>query len=321
MELSWRTNRGDFLVEAASRRLRFTFGGYFSKFVSTNPSKEEWVNDYGDEFFPQQSKGPCRSLANTHIPPPYDSSNDTDDDDNEDGDDDDDDDDENRLADDLEGSFINFSDYVPNAVADRIDPSVSDHASPCLSATRQPSSSLNPAHDGQISLQDATFSAYFQILDARIQGGKRGELCCHQQSQPVFRTGGENIESNAGNRGPKGHNHGNEMGDFAMVEGEDEDEDEDEMTDSCLNLINHLDYVMFPTAEVLEFVRGGEMEVLEAVDDEEVSCRRFLGEEQYDEDNKELGRGQLENRGRRWFRCGVFSKDVTRRLHQLRYGC
>ncbi|KAL7957306.1 hypothetical protein V8C34DRAFT_325421 [Trichoderma compactum] len=336
MELSWRTKyvgrihtfrkprsesinrRGDLLVEAASRRLRFTFGGYFSKSASTNPIKEQWLNDGGDEFFLQQSKGPCRSLANTHMPPPYDSGDDGGDE--GDNDNNDDDDDENRFLDDLEGSFTNVSDYVFNAVADRIDPSVSDHVSPCLSATRQPSSSLNPVHDGQISLQDATFSAYFRILDARIQSGKRGESCCHEQSQPMFRTEDENMESNAGNRGSRGHNHGNELGDCVMVEGEGEDEDEDEITDSCLDPISHLDYVMFPTPKVLEFVRGGEIQVLEGFDDEEASCRRFLGEEQYDEDHKELGREQLENRGRRWFRCGVFSKDVTRRFHRLRYG-
>ncbi|KAK4061075.1 uncharacterized protein Triagg1_10502 [Trichoderma aggressivum f. europaeum] len=299
MELSWRTNHGNFLMEAASRRLPFTFGGYFSRSASTNPHKEEWMNDSDDEFPPQLSKGSYRSLANTHIPPPYDSSDDGDDED--DDDDDGDDHNESRFINHLEGSFINLSDHVFNAVADRIDPSVSGHVSPCLSAARRPSSSFNMTHDGHISLQDATFPAYFQMLDARIQSGKRGESCRHEQSQPVFRTD-ENIESNAENRNSKYHNQGNEQETFAMIEREDEDEDEDGMTDSCLNLTNHLDYVMFPTAEVLEFVRGGEMEVLEDVEDEEASCRRFPGEEQYDEDNKELGRGQLENRGRRWFR-------------------
>ncbi|KAL6695756.1 hypothetical protein J3F84DRAFT_349065 [Trichoderma pleuroticola] len=276
---------------------------------------EEWVNDSDDEFPPQQWERPRRSLANTHIPPSHDSGDDADDEDNKD-DDDDDDDDENRF---LEGSF-NLGDYVFNAVVDRIDPLMSDHVSPCLSVTRQPSSSLNPVHDGQTSLQDATFSGYFQVLDARIQSGKRGESCSHEQSQPVFRTENENIENNTENRGSKDHNHGNEEGGFSMVEREEEEEEE--MTDSCLNITSHLDYVIFPTADVLEFVRGGEMEVLEDVDAEEAACRRFLGkEQQYDEDNKELGRGQLENRGRRWFRCGVFSKDVTRRLHRLINGC
>ncbi|KAL7794159.1 hypothetical protein V8C43DRAFT_305193 [Trichoderma afarasin] len=306
---------GDFLAEEASRSFPFAFGSFFSNPVSTKPSKEEWVKDIGDEFSPLQSERPRRTLANAHMPPPYDSG-----DDGDDENDDDDNDDDNGFIDDLEGYF-NFNDYVFSAVANRTDPSVSDHVSPCLSATRQPSSSLNPVHDGQTSLQDATFSAYFQILDARIQSGKRGESCRHEQSQPVFRTEDENIESNKENRGPKDHNQGNELGDCVMVEGEESEDEEDDMTDSCLNVIDHLDYVMFPTAEVVEFVRGGEMEVLED-DDEESACRRFLGEEQYDEDNnKELGREELENRGRRWFRCGVFSKDVTRRLHRLRYGC
>ncbi|KAL6831803.1 hypothetical protein V8C40DRAFT_263095 [Trichoderma camerunense] len=317
MELSWSPSRGDFFAEASSRSFPFTFGGYFSKPASTKPSKEEWVKDIGNEIFPQQSKRPRRTLANAHMPPPYDSGDDGDDE----HDDDDDENDENRFAVDIERYCIDFSDYVFNGVVDRIDPLVLDHASPCLSTTRQSSSSLNPVHDGQISLQDATFSAYFQTLNARIQSGKRGESCLHEQSQPVLRTEDENIESNKESRGQKDHNQGNELGDCVMVEGE-ESEDEDEMTDSCLNVMDHLDYVMFPTAEVLEFVRGGEMEVLEDVDDGEAACRRFLGEEQYDEEeNKELGREELENRGRRWFRCGVFSKDVTRRLHRLRYGC
>ncbi|KAL6812166.1 hypothetical protein J3E69DRAFT_359903 [Trichoderma sp. SZMC 28015] len=316
MELSWRPSHGDFFAEEASRSLPFTFGGYFSKFASTNPSKEEWVNEFGDEFSLHQSEMPRRTLANTHRPPPYDSGDDGDDE----NDDDDDDENDDGFIDEIEGYF-NFNDYVFNTVADRIDPSVSDHVSPCLSATRQPSSSLNPVHDGQTSLQDATFSAYFQILDARIQSGKRGESCFHEQSHSVFRTEDENIESNTENKRSKDSNEGNELGDCVMVEGEESEDEEDEMTDSCLNVIDHLDYVMFPTAEVLEFVRGGEMEVLEDVDDKDAACRRFLGEEQYDEDNKELGREELENRGRRWFRCGVFSKDVTRRLHRLRYGC
>ncbi|PTB53323.1 hypothetical protein M431DRAFT_119026 [Trichoderma harzianum CBS 226.95] len=297
-------SHGDFLAEEVSRSFPFTFSGFFSNSAWTNPSKEERVNDNDDQFPPQQSERPRRTLANAHIPPPYDSGDDGDDE----HDDDDDGNDENRFVDDIERYCIDFSDYVFNGVDDRIDPLVSDHVSPRLSATRQPSSSLSPVHDGQISLQDATFSAYFQILDARIQSGKRGTSCRHEQSLPVFRTEDENIESNKENRGPKDHNQGNELGDCVMVEGEEEDE-EDEMTDSCLNVIDHLDYVMFPTAEVLEFARGGEMEVLEDVDDEEAACRRFLGEEQYDEDNKELGREELENRGRRWFRCGVFSKD------------
>ncbi|KKP00745.1 hypothetical protein THAR02_07132 [Trichoderma harzianum] len=319
MELSWRPSSGDLLAQATSRSLPFTFGGYFSKFALTKLSKEEWLNEFGDEIFPQQSERPQRTLANTHIPPPYDSSDDGDDE----HDDDDDDNDENRFVDDIERSCIEFNNYVFNAVADRFDPSVSDHVSPCMSATRQPSSSLNPVHDGQINPQDATFFAYFQILVARIQSGKRGDSGCHEQSQPVFRTTeDENIESNTENRLSKDYNQGNELGDRIMVEGEESEDEEDEMTDSCLNVMDHLDYVMFPTAEVLEFVRGGEMEVLEDVGDEEAVSRRFLGEAQYDEeDNKELGREELENRGRRWFRCGVFSKDVTRRLHRLRYGC
>lgn len=340
MELSWRpryvgeiytfrrprsesiNSNGDSLAEEASRTSPFTFRGFLSKSASTKPSKEEWVKDIGDEFSLHQSEMPRRTLANTHRPPPYDSGDDGDDE----NDDDDDDDNDDGFIDEIEGYF-NFNDYVFNTVADRIDPSVSDHVSPCLSATRQASSSLNSVHDGQISLQDATFSTYFQILDARVQSGKRGESCFHEQSHSVFRTEDDDIESNnAENRGPKDHNHGNEIGDCVMVEGEESEDEEDDMTDSCLNVMDHLDYVMFPTSEVLEFVRGGEMEVLEDVDDEEAACRRFLGEEQYDEeqydeDNKELGREELENRGRRWFRCGVFSKDVTRRLHRLRYGC
>ncbi|KAL7908283.1 hypothetical protein GGI35DRAFT_57394 [Trichoderma velutinum] len=276
MELSWRNNRDNFLAEVASRIPSIGFDGYSSDCAPTNPSNEEWVNDNGDEFSPQQSETPRRSLANTHILPPHGSSDDEDSD--EVDDDDDDDDDENLSVEDPEGFFIDFSDYVLNAVADRIDPSVSDNVSPFLSAIRQPSSSLHLVHDDQISLQDATYSAYFQLLDARVQSGKRGESCCHKQAQPMFRTEDENIESNAEKRGSKDHNHGNETGGFVMVERE-EDEEEDEMTDSCLNLISHLDYVMFPTAGVLEFVRGGEMEVLEDVDiEEEAVCRRFLGE-------------------------------------------
>ncbi|OPB46388.1 hypothetical protein A0O28_0065090 [Trichoderma guizhouense] len=315
MELSWRPSHGDFLAEEASRSFPFTFGSFFSKSASTKPSKEEWLNEFGDEIFPQQSERPRRTLANAHMPPSYDSGDDGDDEN-------DDEDNDDGFIDEIEGYF-NFNDYVFNTVADRIDPSVSDHVSPCLSATRQPSSSLNPVNDGQSSLQDATFSAYFQILDARIQSGKRGETCCHEQSHSVFRTEDEDIESNAENRRSKDHNQGNELGDCVMVEGEESEDEEDDMTDSCLNVMDHLDYVMFPTAEVLEFFRGGEMEVLEDVNnEEEAACKRFLGEDQYDEeDNKELGREELENRGRRWFRCGVFSKDVTRRLHRLRYGC
>lgn len=312
-------SHGDFLAEEASRSFPFTFSGYFSKSASTKPSKEEWLNEFGDEIFPQQSERPRRTLANAHMVPPYDSGDDGDDE----HDDDDDDNYENRFVDDIERYCIDFSDYVFNEVADQIDPSVSNHVSPCLSATRQPSSPLNPVHDGQISLQDATFSAYFQILDARIQSGKRGESCFHEQSHSVFRTEDENIESNTENKRSNDNNQGNELGDCVMVEGEESEDEEDDMTDSCLNVMDHLDYVMFPTAEVLEFFRGEEMEVLEDVNnEEEAACKRFLGEDQYDEeDNKELGREELENRGRRWFRCGVFSKDVTRRLHRLRYGC
>ncbi|KAL6792850.1 hypothetical protein J3E68DRAFT_437769 [Trichoderma sp. SZMC 28012] len=332
MELSWRpryvgeiytfrrprsetlNSPGDFLAEEASRSFPFTFGSFFSNSASTQPSKEEWVKDIGDEFSPLQMERPPRTLANAHMPPPYDSGDDGDDE----HDDYDDENDENRFADDIERYCIDFSDYVFNGVVDRIDPLVLDHVSPCLSTTRQSSSSLNPVHDDQISLQDATFPAYFQTLDARIQSGKRGTPCRHEQSQPVFRTEGENIESNKENRGPKDHTQGNELGDCVMVEGEESEDEEDEMTDSCLNVIDHLDYVMFPTAEVLEFVRGGEMEVLEDIDDEEAVCRKFLGEEQYDEeDNKELGREELENRGRRWFRCGVFSKDWFKVPHSV----
>ncbi|KAL7793789.1 hypothetical protein V8C37DRAFT_401649 [Trichoderma ceciliae] len=54
--------------------------------------------------------------------------------------------------------------------------------------------------------------------------------------------------------------YGGDPGDYVIIDGEEDEEDE-QLTDSCLNLIGHLDYVMFPTVEVLEFVRGGELEV------------------------------------------------------------
>ncbi|UKZ78507.1 hypothetical protein TrVFT333_006249 [Trichoderma virens FT-333] len=282
-------SRGDVVAEVTSRSSLINFDGCSFDSASIKSGKEEWVDDNGSEFSPQQLERPRRSLANTHIPPP-DNSIDDDEEDSEE-------EDRGFSGDEIEVFLLDFSGYTFEVVTGRNGPLISDNAGPSPLATGE---SSVQAHDDQGGLQDATFSASFRILDAKVQSGKRGELCCHKQAQPKLRAEDENIESNAEKRVPRDDNGGGEPGDFVMVEGEEEETEE--MTDSCLNLISHLDYVMFPTAEVLEFVRGGEMEVLEDTDSEEGTCRRFLSHEYSDEDNKELGMGELENRGRRWYR-------------------
>lgn len=145
-------------------------------------------------------------------------------------------------------------------------------------------------------------------LDAVREGRKRGGSCCHKQSQPLLRTEDENLKNNGENRVQNGGNYGVESVDFVMIDGE-EGEDEEELTESCLNLISHLDYVMFPTVEVLEFVCGGEIEVQGLdVENEEASRWPFLKQEYCNENNKEPRGGELENRGRSWFTCGVFTR-------------
>ncbi|KAL7931900.1 hypothetical protein V8C35DRAFT_329274 [Trichoderma chlorosporum] len=299
-------NSGDNIsAEATSRILPITVIGY------SNSSKGELMDD-GDEVPSQEPEQPRRSLANCHMPPPHSS-------DDEDEDDEDGDGDGNLSVDDVKVIFVDFSDCVFEACTGLNDSSVSDDAGRNPSADRQPSSSQRLPHETQSGLQDATFSAYFRILNARVQSGKREESCCYEEAQPALREEDENSERSTGNGDSGDETHRCELGDFVIVDREEADEED--MTDSCLNLVSHLDYVMFPTAEVLEFLRGGEMEVLEDVDGEETTCRRFLGEEHYDENNKGARNRGVGESDPMVVQMRSILQDVTRRLHQLTNGC
>lgn len=93
---------------------------------------------------------------------------------------------------------------------------------------------------------------------------------------------------------------GDDSGDFVIIQEEADENDYDEgLTDSCFNLIRHLDYVMFPTVDVLETVHGGEEQV-QGIDTKrkQVPDWSFLASTHGQE---------LENWGRKWFTCGVDS--------------
>ncbi|KAL7944034.1 hypothetical protein V8C42DRAFT_346396 [Trichoderma barbatum] len=296
---------GDFLTEANSQGSPATFDGSSFNLSAARSSVGAGAGD--DDVPPQQLEIPRRSLANTHILPAQGSE-----DDGDDGDDGDDDD-----EDDLEVFLIDFADYAIDAIADLSDPL--DQADSSALVTPDSSSSHVQSQDDQTAQQRTKIFSYLQALNARNESGKRGDSCCHKQAQPVVRTEAENIQSNDEKTAPKDGSHKDGLGDFVMVD-KGEDEDEEEMTDSCLNLVSHLDYVMFPTPGVLEFVRGGEMEVQEDSDNEEAFCRRFLEENYYDEDNKELG-GEIGEPGPKVVQVRSLVQDVTRRLHRLRNGC
>ncbi|PTB63120.1 hypothetical protein BBK36DRAFT_1144179 [Trichoderma citrinoviride] len=130
-----------------------------------------------------------------------------------------------------------------------------------------------------------------------------------------------------------------EEDDFVILSGEEEDDEIQDITESCLEVINHLDYIKFPSVDVVDFLRRGELEVLLA-DDNDVnvngsggtSCsapvrskwqllyEKFCGQ---DSKGKVFKEADLEKwRHEVGQACGDLIKDVSRRLHQLKNpGC
>ncbi|RFU77680.1 hypothetical protein TARUN_4539 [Trichoderma arundinaceum] len=106
----------------------------------------------------------------------------------------------------------------------------------------------------------STPSVNFQIPNTRLLRRKWWELRRSTQAWPPLRTVDESLARNEGNRGQDDGSYIDDPGDYVVVDGEEEDDNE-QLTDSCLNLIRHLDDVMSPTVEAPGARRGEELEI------------------------------------------------------------
>jgi hypothetical protein len=194
-----------------------------SSVISLGSGMDGRIDDDFPSLFFQHFNSPL-TLANTHLPPSQDSEYYYDDESGFD------------EVDEEEDDFIDidWDSAILETIADMSD---------------VPLSPVSGEYDASL--------AETQAYNSRSHRGRRWEPYYPRQGRPLLHQeterSGENIFQNDSNCGDS-------LREYAMIDTEDEDEDE-LSTDSCFNLIEDLDCLMLPTAQVLEiFCREPEVE-------------------------------------------------------------